>query len=62
MMTFTIGLGFPVSYLDQRDGSVFHDIYPTRKNAAEVSGQSSAVDRGLHTEMLFHPEHARCHW
>lgn len=56
MTTFAAGLGFPISYLDQRDGSVFHDVYPTSKNAAEVSSQSSSVGLGLHTEMFFHPE------
>ncbi len=56
MMTFAAGLGFPISYVDQRDGSVFHDVYPTRKSAAEISSQSSSVDLGLHTEMFFHPE------
>ncbi|WP_455572022.1 TauD/TfdA family dioxygenase [Actinokineospora sp. 24-640] len=56
MMTVTAGLGFPISYLDQRDGSVFHDVHPTRGNEAEVSSQSSSVDLGLHTEMFFHPE------
>lgn len=56
MITFAARLGFPISYLDTRDGAVFHDIYPTRVNAAEVSSQSSSVDLGLHTEMFFHPE------
>ena len=56
MLTFVTGLGHPISYLDQRDGSVFHDIYPTRSNAAEISSQSSSVDLGHHTEMFFHPE------
>ncbi|MGY0235167.1 TauD/TfdA family dioxygenase [Longispora urticae] len=56
MLTFAVGLGHPMSYLDQRDGSVFHDIYPTSGNAAEVSSQSSIVSLGHHTEMFFHPE------
>jgi hypothetical protein len=56
MITFATGLGFPISYLDQRDGSVFHDVYPTRSNATAISSQSSSIDLGLHTEMFFHPE------
>lgn len=56
MMAFTAGLGSPISYLDQRDASIFHDVYPTRRNATAVSSQSSSVDLGMHTEMFFHPE------
>lgn len=56
MLAFMTGLGHPISYLDQRDGSIFHDIYPTRTNAAQVSSQSSSVDLGHHTEMFFHPK------
>lgn len=55
MVTFTTGLGYPTSYADQRGGSVFHDIYPTRANASKVSSQSNEVDLGFHTEMFFHP-------
>ncbi len=55
MITFMVGLGHPISYLDQRDGSIFHDIYPTRHNARAVSSQSSAINLGHHTEMFFHP-------
>ena len=56
MMTFCAGLGSPISYPDQRRGSVFHDVFPTPGNAAQVSSQSSEVSLGFHTEMFFHPD------
>jgi len=56
MSTFALALGLPISYLDQRGGRLFHDIYPTAVNASEVSSQSSSVRLGFHSEMFFHPE------
>lgn len=56
MLVFTEALGHPISYLDQRDGEIFHDIYPTSENATAISSQSSSVGLGFHTEMFFHPE------
>ena len=56
VVALAAGLGAPISYLDQRGGAVFHDVYPTRRNAAAISSQSSAVHLGMHTEMFFHPE------
>lgn len=55
-MVVCAGLGAPISYRDQRNGSVFHDIFPTRSNAAAVSSQSSSTPLGFHTEMFFHPQ------
>lgn len=55
MIAFTTELGYPISYADQRDGALFHDIYPTRANAAKVSSQSHRVGLGFHSEMFFHP-------
>lgn len=55
MVTFSLALGFPISFRDQRSGSLMHDVYPTRKNAKQVSSQSSSVSLGFHTEMFFHP-------
>lgn len=55
MVAFSTELGHPLSYADQRDGAVFHDIYPTRANAAKVSSQSHKVGLGFHSEMFFHP-------
>lgn len=55
MAVFTTTLGTPMSYADQRYGSIFHDIFPTLANAAKVSSQSSLVSLGFHSEMFFHP-------
>ncbi|MDQ0674732.1 L-asparagine oxygenase [Pseudarthrobacter siccitolerans] len=55
MVTFSLALGFPISYRDQRAGRLVHDVYPTSKNAEKVSSQSSSVSLGFHTEMFFHP-------
>ncbi|ABL80561.1 MULTISPECIES: TauD/TfdA family dioxygenase [unclassified Nocardioides] len=55
MVAFASELGCPISYADQRSGAVFHDIYPTRANAAAVSSQSHLVGLGFHSEMFFHP-------
>ncbi len=55
-VTFSLALGLPISYLDQRAGRLVHDVFPTRFNAEQVSSQSSAVTLGFHTEMFFHPQ------
>jgi alpha-ketoglutarate-dependent taurine dioxygenase len=55
MTVFSVGLGYPISYADQREGNIFHDVFPTRGNAEKVSSQSSKALLGFHTEMFFHP-------
>ncbi|WP_299928917.1 TauD/TfdA family dioxygenase [uncultured Nocardioides sp.] len=55
-VAFSVPFGLPTSYADQRDGRLFHDIYPIEKNALAVSSQSSQVHLGFHTEMFFHPD------
>ncbi|GCE37860.1 putative oxygenase (putative secreted protein) [Rhodococcus wratislaviensis] len=55
MVMFSHGLGLPISYRDQRNGTVFHDIFPTAANAMQISSQSSGIILGHHTEMFFHP-------
>lgn len=56
MVTFSLALGFPISFRDQRAGRLVHDVYPTSRNAEQVSSQSSSVSLGFHTEMFFHPD------
>lgn len=53
--TFTVGLGTPMSYADQRNGRLYHDVFPTPGNAGALSSQSSQVSLGFHSEMFFHP-------
>lgn len=55
-IVFCIPFGLPISYADQREGRLFHDIYPTAKNSEVVSSQSSKAHLSFHTEMFFHPE------
>jgi L-asparagine oxygenase len=54
-LTFSLALGSPISYVDQRYGNLFHDVFPTRENATNISSQSSTAPLGFHTEMFFHP-------
>ena len=55
MLVFSIGLGSPISYFDQRNGNIFHDVFPTRRNSLALSSQSSEANLGFHSEMFFHP-------
>jgi len=55
MTVFATALGNPMSYADQRGGSIFHDVFPTVENAAKISSHSSLVGLGFHSEMFFHP-------
>lgn len=55
MMVFSVGLGFPISYVDQRNGNVFHDVFPTEHSANLLSSRSSTAPLPFHSEMFFHP-------
>lgn len=48
-------LGEPVAYLQEKGGSIFHNIYPTSVNASNLSSESSSITLDFHTEMAFHP-------
>jgi hypothetical protein len=48
-------LGEPVAYIQEKQGSIFHNIFPTQANAHLLSSESSAIDLNFHTEMAFHP-------
>jgi TfdA family taurine catabolism dioxygenase TauD len=47
--------GEPVGYLQERQGSILQDIFPTSANAAKQSSDSSSVLLAFHTEIAFHP-------
>ncbi|HEV7519120.1 MAG TPA: phosphopantetheine-binding protein, partial [Thermoanaerobaculia bacterium] len=47
--------GEPVGYLQEKQGSILQDIYPTPGNADKQSSESSFVLLAFHTEMAFHP-------
>lgn len=48
-------VGHPLAYLQERGGAFVHDVHPIRSQECNVSSQSSAVDLGYHSEMMFHP-------
>ncbi|HEX3131788.1 MAG TPA: DUF4350 domain-containing protein [Thermoanaerobaculia bacterium] len=48
-------LGEPVAYLQEKQGNLFQDIYPTPQNADKLSSESSSILLDFHTEIAFHP-------
>ncbi|OZF42283.1 hypothetical protein CH293_26515 [Rhodococcus sp. 14-2470-1b] len=48
-------VGHPLSYAQERNGAFLQDVHPIRSQERKVSSQSSAVDLGYHSEMMFHP-------
>nr|MDP9122102.1 TauD/TfdA family dioxygenase [Acidobacteriota bacterium] len=48
-------LGEPVGYLQEKRGSLFQSVHPTRENAAKLSSESSSILLDFHTEVAFHP-------
>lgn len=48
-------LGEPVSYLQEKQGNIFQDIFPTAANADKLSSESSSSLLDFHTEIAFHP-------
>lgn len=45
----------PIGYLQEKGGSIIHNMYPTMKNSTNLSSESSAIDLDFHTEIAFHP-------
>lgn len=48
-------LGEPVGYLQEKQGRLFQDIFPTPQNADKLSSESSSILLDFHTEIAFHP-------
>jgi hypothetical protein len=48
-------LGEPVGYLQEKQGRIFQDVYPTAVNADKLSSESSSILLDFHTEIAFHP-------
>jgi alpha-ketoglutarate-dependent taurine dioxygenase len=48
-------LGEPVGYLQEKQGNLFQDVYPTPQNADKLSSESSSILLDFHTEIAFHP-------
>ena len=47
--------GFPVSYMQEQEGQLIHNIVPTHKTEYGQISTSSKNDLYLHTELAFHP-------
>jgi alpha-ketoglutarate-dependent taurine dioxygenase len=47
--------GEPVGYLQEKQGSILQDLYPTPAAASTQSSESSSVLLAFHTEVAFHP-------
>jgi alpha-ketoglutarate-dependent taurine dioxygenase len=48
-------LGEPVGYLQEKQGRIFQDVFPTPANADKLSSESSSIFLDFHTEIAFHP-------
>ncbi len=48
-------LGEPVAYLQEKQGNLFQDVFPTAQNADKLSSESSSILLDFHTEIAFHP-------
>ncbi|MBC9009765.1 TauD/TfdA family dioxygenase [Acetobacter sicerae] len=48
-------LGNAVGYLQEKDGRIFQNLFPTKKNEKKLSSESSLIDLDFHTEIAFHP-------
>ncbi len=55
MCCIAVQLGEPFAYLQERNGDIFQEVFPTREHASNLSSQSSAIPLDYHTEMMFHP-------
>lgn len=55
LAAFGAVLGDPISYLQQKDGALFQNVYPTKKDECELSSDSSKTVLDFHTETAFHP-------
>lgn len=48
-------LGEPVGYLQEKQGRIVQDLFPTAANADKLSSESSSILLDFHTEIAFHP-------
>jgi hypothetical protein len=55
LATMAGGLGDAISYSKEKDGEVFQNICPTKKNEENLSSESSKILLDFHTETAFHP-------
>lgn len=55
LSSIAASLGEPVGYLQEKQGRLFQDLFPTPANADKLSSESSAILLDFHTEIAFHP-------
>lgn len=55
MCCVAAALGEPVAYLQEKQGNLFQDVFPTAQNADKLSSESSSILLDFHTEIAFHP-------
>ncbi|MEA2603269.1 MAG: L-asparagine oxygenase [Acidobacteriota bacterium] len=55
MCCVAAALGEPVAYLQEKQGNLFQDVFPTPQNADKLSSESSSILLDFHTEIAFHP-------
>lgn len=55
MCSIAVLLGEPFAYRYERNGSIFHEVFPSVEHANKLSSQSSSAPLDFHTEMVFHP-------
>ncbi len=47
--------GEPISYLQEREGKIFQDVFPTPEHANELSSRSFSAALGLHVVRSLEP-------
>jgi hypothetical protein len=55
LSSIAASLGEPVGYLQEKQGRIVQDLFPTAANADKLSSESSAILLDFHTEIAFHP-------
>jgi hypothetical protein len=55
LCTIAAAFGEPIGYLQEKQGSILQDVFPTPSNAGKQTSESSAVLLAFHTEVAFHP-------
>lgn len=55
LAAFGEAVGDTISYLQEKDGELFHSIAPTKHNERNLSSESSIDTLTHHTETAFHP-------
>lgn len=52
---FSTPLGEIYSYIQEKNGVLFQDLFPTEENKDKLSSESSEILLDFHTEVAFHP-------